>query len=370
MRPLLCSLLLCVSLPCIQAVEKKAPAAEKKSPAKEEPVPATAEGIVKELEKLLTDDPGDDAKSEKEAEALWKKRVGRVDFLVAEFRKQYAESPLRWEVMYWEANSYDVREQLGMPQPANAKPVADIYAEIVNAADAPAATRAKSSAERLMALSSDLMDKKMSLAEWEKLVTEHLAKFPDCELNPMIHEQRLNFVEELEPARLVALLEELSKNANTDVAAMAKQRLVVAKEREALKSKPLDLKFKSLDGEDIDLEKLRGKVVLVQFWATWCGPCMAEMPHVLDAYAKLHEKGFEILGISLDDDEKEVRAVLKKKKITWPQSFDGKGWESPLARRFGIDAIPALWLVDKKGMVVDFDAGEGLAGKVAKLLAE
>ncbi len=363
MRPLLFAVLLCVSLTCFGAEKKVAPKAE-------EPIPAKPEAIVAELEKLLTDDSDNGAKNEKDAEALWKKRITRVEALIAGFRQQFPDHPLRWDVLYWEANSFDVREQLGMPQPAGAKPVAVMYAEIAEAPDALPAIKAKASAERLMALSGDLMEKKMTLPDWEKEVTAHLAKFPECDLNPMIQDQRLSFVEELDPPRLIGLLEELSKDANSETATMAKQRLAVAKERELLKSKPLDLKFKPLEGDEVDLEKLRGKVVLIQFWATWCGPCMSEMPHVQSTYAKLHDKGFEILGISLDDDEKELRAVLKKKKITWAQCFDGKGWESPLAKRFGIDAIPALWLVNKKGMVVDMDATEDLEAKIEKLLAE
>jgi thiol-disulfide isomerase/thioredoxin len=377
MRSIFLAVLLCVSTASLFAVEKKEKASadkkapsEKKAPKADDPIPAKPEEIVAEMEKLLTDDSDDGAKSEKEAENLWKDRVARVDALIAAFRKQFPDNPLRWDVLYWEANSFDVREQLGMTQPLNARPVTEMYAEIANAPDAKPATKAKSSAERLMAMSGDLMEKKITLADWEKEVTAHLDKFPDCELNPMIQDQRLSFVEELAPTRLISLLEELSKNSNADIASMAKQRLTVAKERELLKSKPLELKFKSLEGEDVDLEKLRGKVVLIQFWATWCGPCMAEMPHVQEAYAKFHDKGFEILGISLDDDEKELRAVLKKKKIAWTQCFDGKGWESPLAKRFGIDAIPALWLVNKQGMVTDTDVTEGLAEKVAKLVGE
>jgi thiol-disulfide isomerase/thioredoxin len=363
MRSLLFAALLCVSLTC--------PGAEKKTPPKaEEPIPAKPEEIVAELEKLLTDDSDNGAKNEKEAEVLWKKRIARVEALIAGFRQQFPEHPLRWDVLYWEANSLDVREQLGLPPPAGAKPVATMYAEIVEAPDAPPETKAKASGERLMSLSGEVLEKKLALADWEKEVTAHLAKFPGCELNPMIQDQRMSFVNELEPSRLVALLEELSKDPNSEVATMAKERLVVAKERELLKSKPLELKLKSIDGEDVDLEKLRGKVVLIQFWATWCGPCMAEMPHVQSVYGKLHDKGFEIIGISLDDEEKELRAVLKKKKISWAQCFDGKGWESPLAKRFGIDAIPALWLVNKKGMVVDMEAGEDLEEKVTKLLGE
>jgi thiol-disulfide isomerase/thioredoxin len=137
-----------------------------------------------------------------------------------------------------------------------------------------------------------------------------------------------------------------------------------------LKAKPLDLKFKAFDGSEVDLQKLRGKVVLIDFWATWCGPCMAELPNVVKAYEQYKAKGFEIIGISLDEDSADLTRVLKTKKITWPQYFDGKGWENPYAKKYGIEGIPAMWLVNKAGMVTDTDATEELAEKIEKLLAE
>jgi thiol-disulfide isomerase/thioredoxin len=134
--------------------------------------------------------------------------------------------------------------------------------------------------------------------------------------------------------------------------------------------KPLDLKFAALDGREIDMTKLRGKVVLVDFWATWCGPCMRELPNVKATYAKLNPKGFEILGISFDEEKEALTKVLEREKMTWPQFFDGKGWANEFGRRFGIDSIPAMWLVDKKGIVRDLEAREDLEEKVTKLLAE
>jgi thiol-disulfide isomerase/thioredoxin len=148
-------------------------------------------------------------------------------------------------------------------------------------------------------------------------------------------------------------------------------RIVSAVKSETdVKAKPLDLKFTAVDGREVDIAKMRGKVVLVDFWATWCGPCVAELPKVLKAYADLHEKGFEIVGISFDQDKGKLEAMTKEKGMTWPQFFDGKGWQNDFGKRFGINSIPRMWLVDKKGMVVDTNGRDDLAGKVAKLLAE
>jgi len=151
----------------------------------------------------------------------------------------------------------------------------------------------------------------------------------------------------------------------------AKDTLAAMQIRRALETTPLELKFTALDGTEVDVAKLRGKVLLIDFWATWCGPCMAELPKVKKTYDQLHARGFEIVGISLDEDKKALEAMLKKKEMTWPQYFEKKGSEGKLSKRFGISEIPTMWLLDKKGMVVDFDArGDGLAGKIEKLLAE
>jgi thiol-disulfide isomerase/thioredoxin len=133
--------------------------------------------------------------------------------------------------------------------------------------------------------------------------------------------------------------------------------------------KPLALKFKALDGREVDLRQLTNKVVLVDFWASWCGPCMAALPNVKAAYDKLHAKGFEILGINLDEKKADLERVLQREKIAWPQNFEESG-DNPLAKEFGISLIPTMWLVDKKGVLRDLEAGEQLADKVEKLLGE
>ncbi len=134
--------------------------------------------------------------------------------------------------------------------------------------------------------------------------------------------------------------------------------------------KPLDIKFTALDGRKVELAKLKGKVVLIDFWATWCGPCVAEIPHIKETYAKLNPKGFEVIGISLDDDKAALQAFVKQKQLPWPQHFESEKDENRFAKEYGVSSIPTMWLVDKKGNLVDMNAREGLEKKVEKLLTE
>ena len=131
----------------------------------------------------------------------------------------------------------------------------------------------------------------------------------------------------------------------------------------------LDISFTSTTGEEVDLAKMKGKVVLVDFWATWCGPCIAEMPNVIAAYNKYHGKGFEIVGISLDQSKESLDAYVSENKMAWPQYFDGKGWQSDIAGKFGISSIPATFLVGKDGKVVASNLrGDQLEEKLDELL--
>ena len=132
---------------------------------------------------------------------------------------------------------------------------------------------------------------------------------------------------------------------------------------------PLDLKYTAVDGTQVDLAQMRGKVVLVDFWATWCGPCRGEVPDVVAAYQKYHDRGFEVVGISLDTDQGALNDFTTQNGMVWPQYFDGQGWSNSIARANGVHAIPAMWLIGKDGRLITKDAREDLDGDIARALA-
>ena len=132
-----------------------------------------------------------------------------------------------------------------------------------------------------------------------------------------------------------------------------------------------DFTATDLDGNPISLEQYRGKVVLLDFWAVWCGPCIAEMPNVKKVYDTYKDEGFDIIGISLDTDEERLRNYLKENEIPWRQVFSGGGWDSPVSRQYGVRAIPAPWLIDKEGKLISHQArGEALKNMVVEALKE
>lgn len=140
-----------------------------------------------------------------------------------------------------------------------------------------------------------------------------------------------------------------------------------------LVGKTLELDGTTVDGLPFDWASYRGKIVLVDFWATWCGPCRAELPNVKEVYAKYRDQGFEIVGISLDTDRKKLQELIEQEEIAWANLFDKDhaGWGNPLAKKYGIRAIPATLLVDREGKVVVTNArGKRLAEQVEKLLGE
>ncbi|MCB1069828.1 MAG: TlpA family protein disulfide reductase [Verrucomicrobia bacterium] len=120
----------------------------------------------------------------------------------------------------------------------------------------------------------------------------------------------------------------------------------------------LEIDFESTQGQTIDLGKMTNQVVLVDFWASWCVPCVRTLPGLVDLYEQYHARGFEILGISLDEDEDSFNAMLEKQGMTWPQYFDGEGWENKIAATYGIQAIPATFLIGKDGTIVKVDPSE------------
>jgi peroxiredoxin len=164
----------------------------------------------------------------------------------------------------------------------------------------------------------------------------------------------------------------VAKNADQIVESMKKQEEAKKIQRTLVDgAKFPDFSEKDVAGKPLSVANYRGKVVLIDFWATWCGPCVAELPNVLKTYETHHGKGFEIIGISLDQDEKKLTTFTQQKNMPWQQYFDGQGWTNKLASRYGVSSIPATYLLDGDGKILAKNLrGEALEQAVAKALAK
>jgi thiol-disulfide isomerase/thioredoxin len=134
----------------------------------------------------------------------------------------------------------------------------------------------------------------------------------------------------------------------------------------------VDIKGKDLSGKEIALSDYagKGKVVLVDFWASWCGPCIYSLPNIAKLQQEFNEKDFRIIGVSLDANKKEWEEASKEHGVNWPQLSGLKGWEDEAAKAYGVNAIPHTILIDKNGIIVekDFDTNF-LSFRIEELLS-
>jgi thiol-disulfide isomerase/thioredoxin len=218
-------------------------------------------------------------------------------------------------------------------------------------------------------LTQDAVDKAKQADAKAQALRKYIAKYAKTPAALNAHIVAVQIALENAPRELAdKLADELAKKYPKSRAAKAFLKDTMG--RSPYKGKVFQATLTKMDGTKLTLPgDLAGKVVVVDFWATWCGPCRASIPHLKKIYDKYKSKGVEVVGISLDRDRKALETYVRKQGLNWIIAFSGKGWSDPTARRYGINGIPSVWVLGKDGKVFSSNARGKLEETINKALA-
>ncbi len=200
------------------------------------------------------------------------------------------------------------------------------------------------------------------IAMFKKFVSDHSKSF----LSPFIIRRYLGT--ELEYKELDEMLSQLSPSVHS-----SKDYQELKKQAESLKSTAIgmpaaDFALNDSTGNPIAISSFKGKILLIDFWASWCGPCRRENPNVVRIYNDYKDKGFEIIGVSFDESKSKWIDAIHQDQLTWPHISDLKGWQSYAAKLYSIQAIPATILLDREGIIIAKNLrGEALREKLEEI---
>jgi thiol-disulfide isomerase/thioredoxin len=278
------------------------------------------------------------------------------------------------DAIHWKLETFRIRQQLGDSQ---ADPEAEAFLNSLNANSSPEIAKLVKGIRFARSLRQWHT---LSAAQHQQLVDEFVADLKSSEIatdQVVLLYRFADMLSDSPDSSLAAhmieqMLPTLQKSDDPQVQRITAELAGIAR-RVNLPGHPIEIEGKLLDGTPVDWASYRGKVVLLDFWATDCGVCISEMPHVLEAYRLFHDKGFEVLGISLDSNRAAVQRYLQEAGIPWPTLFrenpDQPGWDHPIATKYAINAIPRMILVDQQGNVVSLNArGPKLTAELQRLL--
>jgi thiol-disulfide isomerase/thioredoxin len=286
------------------------------------------------------------------------------DLALAKFRADHPKAPERWYATLLAFDADQRREDAELA-PLLGEPTATLE-EVMDAEDAPEEARRRAS-RRIILFDADDVEDTEGFRAWEQRALEHLDEYADDPGAGELQKRRLELCRENAPAFVEELARELEFDGDDEVASAARKILQSSRRRKELLGSPVEIRFRKLTGEPARLSDLRGKFLVIDWWAPWCEPCLEAIPRLREL-ADRYKGRVEFIGIALDDDDDAIEEAIREQSIPWPQYRVKGGFESPIAKRFGIDALPTIWIVGPDGRLLDGNAGEDLTAALEKHL--
>jgi len=284
------------------------------------------------------------------------------------YKQRYPRGKHIWEARLWLLSSErdkTISEAAATAGFVPADKFDEQILEIVNAPDAPLDTRFLAA---MLALNTFMAGREKLMPEARDLVFDKFTEWRKT----LAASDSISFLDMIEanlwgaenPAAARAALVRATASKDAQFAALAAERLRLMDFMQA----PFNMSFTAIDGSKVDSGALRGKVVLVDFWATWCPPCVADMPNILELYNKYNKNGLVVIGISLDMDKPAVEKFITSNNIPWPIYFSEDKGQNRFATEWGINSIPTKCLIDKNGNKYPLSPDADLETEIKKLL--
>jgi len=263
-------------------------------------------------------------------------------------------------VLLGNARLYSAETTYKLETPTDAPPVEAVSATTNSAVEDAINHLVRRSMAKIQLAKPHESDFAAIFAEYDSLLAQN-TKTNDDRLNILIEKGKLYWTldDPINAYKVFKLVSEeypdvVLENSTTDFLAMLKDQSQRKQIRDTLTpGAPFpDFNGKDLQNKPLSLANYKGKVVLVDFWATWCPPCVASVPEIQKLYNKYHSKGFEVVGISLDEEKDALEKFVKVRKLPWPQHFDGNRFDGPMALKYGVNQAPTTYLIGRDGKII------------------